>query len=108
MYAQLSIARFAGDVNRMIAYAFVIYIPAALYYIQKPFEPVPCDLGIVLAAPSLVVAQFEYRLTLPICALLLLTGAEIVPGLEHPKVQALRSRLRLARTSVILTASAHH
>jgi len=97
VHAQLSIAGFAGDINRMIAYAFIIYIPAALYYIQKLFEPVPNQLGVLMTIPLLLVGYLDYRFTLPIYALLLLTGTEIVPGLKHLKVQALPSRLRFGR-----------
>ena len=74
LYAQLAIAGFAGDDKRMIAYTFIIYIPAALFYVQKLFERVPYELGVLMTIPLLVLGYFDYRFTLPICFLILLTG----------------------------------
>jgi hypothetical protein len=91
VYSQLSIAGFHGDDNRMIAYTFIIYIPASLYYIQKLFEPVPYNLGVFVMIPLLLIAHFDYRFTLPICFLVLLTGTEIVPRLKQHTFQSLLS-----------------
>lgn len=93
VYAQLAIAGFAGDDNRMLAYTFIIYIPAALFYVQKLFERVPYELGVLMTIPLLLLAYFDYRFTLPICFLILLTGTEIIPGLkQHAGLLPFRTR----------------
>ena len=97
VYAQLAIAGFRGDDNRMIAYTFIIYIPAALFYVQKLFERVPYELGVLMTIPLLLFGYFDYRFTLPICFLILLTGTEIIPGLKQ-HTGLVRSRLHLAKS----------
>lgn len=80
VYYQLSITGFHGDDNRMIAYTFITYIPASLYYLQTLFEAVPYQLGVIGAVPLLLVGWFDYRFTLPVCVLILLIGTELIPS----------------------------
>lgn len=68
-----------GDDNRMIAYTFIIYIPASLYYLQTLFEAVPYQLGVIGAVLLLLLGWFDYRFTLPVCFLILLIGTELIP-----------------------------
>src|SRR5215469_12584105 len=94
IYAQVLIAGYRGDVDRMIAYAFIIFVPASLYYVQKLFEAVRYDLGVVMTIPFLLVAYFNQKYTLPLCLLILLAGTELIPYLTRTENSMIRTTFR--------------
>jgi hypothetical protein len=96
IYAQVYVAGYRGDVDRMIAYAFIILIPASLYYVQTLFGAMPYELGVVTAIPLLLVAYFNHKFTLLLPIVMLLIGTEVVPYVaesQHPVVRAARATL---------------